>query len=658
MALTTPVKHWLSSRSTTAQDIVGKINEKKITIADLEAYEIEKPAFNPVLAAVKALIAMMPDPEEEAEFATLQNTFNSDPLSDETFNALNSYITKWENKASASSHVETARSWHNRSDEGREFKKVENNSEKAIAEYNANNVYPSNDDVAAVNTYINNWEHSDFASEHVSKARQWRDIFANALLSTARNEWAKLFDENHKLKSIDLLKQFLATYSGISEFSTQGDHSFWTWALSQEDIPASVQEYDNYYRGFGIHSPEVRDINSASQDWVNLKNKDIFSLIAFAQNNSKHLFINQIKDRINSLKQETLDEIRLNPVAFDTSNFCTLLDSGYFTTDELKEAAGVTSDRIFELIRTAPNIKSILSRQFPDSAIQPNQVGDSGVTDIVFFGIPSSGKTCVLSGLLINPEIDFDPDKPGGTYGTSLRMYAKKGIAYKPTQGDFVAMIPAVSKDGKKNFSFNLVDMAGEAFRDRIAQALNANGDAIVTFEDMGTGATNILCNNNEKVFFLVVDPTKDEEEQLIQEKALAKLVGLMFSKTAGVNKNESIMRKVRGLHFVVTKADMLPAGNRLEHARNYVNNILGDMARQRLIESCKELGINYSKEKELDGRPRIFCFSLGNFTVGNVFEYNQNDSDIFVKVIRDYCSHEISKRGSHKLRDIMLNIK
>lgn len=46
--------------------------------------------------------------------------------------------------------------------------------------------------------------------------------------------------------------------------------------------------------------------------------------------------------------------------------------------------------------------------------------------------------------------------------------------------------------------------MAGEDFAKKIA----GNQEHIYDFDSMGTGVTDLLKNNNKKVFFLIIDPT------------------------------------------------------------------------------------------------------------------------------------------------------
>ena len=109
-------------------------------------------------------------------------------------------------------------------------------------------------------------------------------------------------------------------------------------------------------------------------------------------------------------------------------------------------------------------------------------------------------------------------------------------------------------------------------------------------------------------------------------------------------------MGRVRGLHFVVTKADTL-SGNRLESARAAVHKILNEASRTKLTNFCRDLSINSSNKKQLDGRPRVFCFSLGKFHPGNIYSGSQHDSEIILNVISDYVAAEKAVTPGRKVR-------
>ena len=82
------------------------------------------------------------------------------------------------------------------------------------------------------------------------------------------------------------------------------------------------------------------------------------------------------------------------------------------------------------------------------------------------------------------------------------------------------------NKDKQLKVPFNLVDMAGEDFQNQIVQ-IDDLGSANISFDSMGQGAPEILANDHDKVFFVLIDPTAVGSRDVIQKDAIRTLVGL-----------------------------------------------------------------------------------------------------------------------------------
>jgi hypothetical protein len=194
--------------------------------------------------------------------------------------------------------------------------------------------------------------------------------------------------------------------------------------------------------------------------------------------------------------------------------------------------------------------------------------------------------------------------------------------------------------------NINLVEMAGEEFAFKIANN-EANN---TTFADMGDGAPGLLSNGNRKVFFIIIDPSRDQvyqtryvqcvepdgtvyfdtqEFSVDQYDCIHRLVDIF-----GLDSNKKVMRNVEAIHFIVTKADTLSADHeqREQIATNIVKGryqMLVDM----LAQTCQNIGINLSD----NGRPRLYTFSLGKFHPGNLFEYDNTDAAQISNAIASY---------------------
>ena len=190
----------------------------------------------------------------------------------------------------------------------------------------------------------------------------------------------------------------------------------------------------------------------------------------------------------------------------------------------------------------------------------------------------------------------------------------------------------------------NLVDMSGEEF----AFGITDNEDSEFCFEEMGTGVTELLRNDNRKVFFLIIDPTTnivrfnreyDEYDEQTGEK-IHRLKYVVFNQKIFMQQivnifqdpaNSDILRKVDSIHIIITKADTF--GERLqrgEKALDYFNDHYGINVTQPLVDLCEKYHINCNS----NFRPKLFTFSLGKFYVGGLYEYDPIDSELLINTI------------------------
>ena len=184
-----------------------------------------------------------------------------------------------------------------------------------------------------------------------------------------------------------------------------------------------------------------------------------------------------------------------------------------------------------------------------------------------------------------------------------------------------------------------------------LAFSIANNPDHEFSFEDMGTGATELLKNNNRKVFFLIIDPTINvvkinrevvkEYDQMTgapitqlercvanQPTIIQKMVNLMENE-----QNADIMSKVDSIHIIMTKSDTMgDAVKREEEALKIFNTKYKSNILEPLIDLCKEHNIN----SHTGFRPKLYTFSLGTFYVGGLYEYEQADSNKLVIAIRN----------------------
>lgn len=520
---------------------------------------------------------------------------------------------------------------------------------------------PSQELLDALNTYIRKWETSRPAGNHVDEA--WNEV--SQVEDALRAEQAKK-EETDWIEvdplSVDSLNGHLDKYPNTVH-RNEIDESVWG-LTDQEDI-SSLQNYLNKFPT-GLHAKEASDILNAIVEWNNVKNtNDIFAINDYLNANPTTPFKQQASVLIAALKQGEIADMHNNPNNYEVSRLKKLLSDGIANKKELI-MAGVMTENIWKTLTEVDVFSDLpdIRKAIAESRAECRE----GFTDVYFFGVPSTGKTCVLMGLSRSNSLRINLASGGGDYASALQQYTDVGVTVPRTPGTFVTTLEA--KISSRNepgavHQVNLVEMSGEEFAFGIAN----NPNHIFTFEDMGSGATELLRNDNRKVFFLIIDPTAnvvrinreihdgyDEETGqpltrleycVVNQRTLIQKMVNLFENPG----NSDIMKKVDSIHIIMTKSDTL--GNpveREERAWNIFNDKFSDDILEPLMDLCRHYNIN----SNTNFCPKLYTFSLGTFYVGGLYEYDQTDSNKLVKAIKNSTSGTKQKTFIDKVKNIV----
>ncbi|MDE6121443.1 MAG: hypothetical protein K2F63_06605, partial [Muribaculaceae bacterium] len=412
--------------------------------------------------------------------------------------------------------------------EKHEFEKLCPLAMQALDDYDRIGRQPSLDVCAMVTHFLGRWRgHPDADPQHIDTVEAWDGFIKRISAERAEQEWRSLFDDDGCLLSAESLKKFIDRYPGNAHID-EADDLLWEWALAQEDPEAGIRVYENYTAGSGRHAGDLAEMATASQEWHTLlsappapryaASTKACGIIDFLQSNPRHMFAKKAMSMLKDLGPAVCAEIAENPIVYYPNLFDKLYDSGLFNRQDLLKAANandyllgrITDRQAIQRRLDALNLDGIMSDML-------HGYGEKGITDILFFGISSSGKTCILSGLLNNDGLSFDTVNFSCKYAQALKSYAEEGFAPPATRDVAVAVIKASTSRKGLKYHFNLVDMAGEAFVHKIADNIDAKTD----FRDMGQGAPEVLNNGNDKVFFIVVDPAASPDDQTLQRNVL-----------------------------------------------------------------------------------------------------------------------------------------
>lgn len=498
------------------------------------------------------------------------------------------------------------------------------------------------------NAYIKKWEEKRPTGNHVDEAVQKRQELEQVLIEIKRNQEEADWQQVDPFNKSDLLGHLKKYPNTIHAAEIEES----LWGLTDKENINALHEYQSLYPE-GKFAGEVKNMLESFVEWDSVRaTRDVFKVNSYLKEHSNSPFAKQAQLLVAELKQEEIGFMRNNPNGYESVRLMRLLSEGIVSEYELINARAITENilntiRDIDIVRDLPDVEFAIANSTPECK--------EGYTDVYFFGIPSTGKTCVLMGLSRSDNLHINLASGGGEYASTLQQYIDVGKTIPRTPGDFVTTLEATISSlasGGLVHKINLVEMSGEEFAFGVAN----NPDHVFTFEEMGTGVTKLLCNDNRKVFFLVIDPTANvvkirrtvlrgydeatgqaiEDEQIgivNQRTTIQKMVNILQNPD-----NAEIMKKVDSLHIIMTKSDIL--GNpvvREEKALKifqdrYANNIL-----EPLINLCKEYNIN----AQYDFHPNLYTFSLGDFYVGGLYEYESTDSNRLVNAIRNSTQAE-----------------
>lgn len=534
------------------------------------------------------------------------------------------------------------------------------NEQKEWKEIEDNKSNHTQDLLDKIASYIRNWEGSRPNGNHVDEAHRLYSNVENSVKRQAedleRNDWAQV-DPFSTPSLIGHLTKYPHTVH-----KQEIDDSIWSM-INKENIV----ELKNYLTilPLGSHSEEAKALLNAIFDWNGVKNtNEIFTAHDYIKTNPNSPFIRQAQILLLGLKQQEIELMKSHPNEYDVDRFKKMLEENIFTDNELINANVVTPTVLDSIMHTdvksdLPDVMDAIEKSKPECK--------KGFTDVYFFGIPSTGKTCVLMGMSRSSSLNINLASGGGDYAAALQQYTDVGVTVPPTPGDFFTTLEAtISRlDESTMHKINLVEMSGEEFAFKIAN----NEERTFSFEDMATGVTELLKNDNKKVFFLIIDPTanvvrfsrresvgysEDTGEQLFNYRTYVVNQRTLIQKIVNIfedPKNAEIMKRVDSIHIITTKADML--GNSIEREEK-AYKIFKEKHEGDILRPLIDLGKEYNINAQTNFRPKLYTFSLGTFYVGGYYEYEPNDSDRLVKAIRNSTKAVKKKTFWNRVQDFV----
>ena len=577
-------------------------------------------------------------------------------VSTSTLQKLETYIRKYEGTRPNGNHVDEAIATYNEIEDklptpaGMEWEDLK----PSLSDMSQNTL-------DRLEAYIRKYEGTrpkgNRVDEAIAKRNEIKDALQREALAKEEAEWNAV-DPFSMTSLIGHLNKY-----PMSAHHDEIDENVWN--ITDKENVQQLQDYKVLFpKGKYIGDANAR--LNAIVEWDRVRNSDdIIVVYNYIHNNPRSPYKNEAELLFMKLKQREIDFMRHEPNRYEVSRLQDLVKLGIFTKNDLI-SKGVMTENVWITLNSID-----VKKDLPDifEAMQNSEAEcEDGYTDVYFFGIPSTGKTCVLMGLSCTSSLQVNLASSGGPYAEALRQYTDYGMTVPHTPGDFVTTLKATISEKKNGMDIkhnvNLVEMSGEEF----AFGITNNEAREFSFEEMGTGVTELLRNDNRKVFFLIIDPTTnivrfnreyDEYDEqtgekihklkyaVVNQKILMQKIVNIFQNPA----NSDIMKKVVSIHVIVTKADTLGEPlQRDDKALEVFNKNYGMNIVPPLIELCRDYNINSNSNY----RPKLFTFSLGTFYVGGLYEYEQTDSDKLVEAIMNATPMIRQKTFWDKVRDVL----
>ena len=573
-----------------------------------------------------------------------------------TLQKLETYIRKYEGTRPNGNHVDEAIATYNEIEDklptpaGMEWEELK----PSLSDMSQNTL---NRLEAYIRKYEGTRPKGNRVDEAIAKRNEIKDVLQREALAKEEAEWNAV-DPFSMTSLIGHLNKY-----PMSAHHDEIDENVWN--ITDKENVQQLQDYKVLFpKGKNIGEANAR--LNAIVEWDRVRDSDdIIIVYNYIHNNPRSPYKNEADLLFINLKQREIDFMRHEPNRYEVSRLQNLVKLGIFTDRDLI-SKGVMTENVWNTLNSID-----VKKDLPDifEAMQNSEAEcEDGYTDVYFFGIPSTGKTCVLMGLSCTSSLQVNLASSGGPYAEALRQYTDYGMTIPRTPGDFVTTLKATISEEKNDMEIkhnvNLVEMSGEEF----AFGITNNETREFSFEEMGTGVTELLRNDNRKVFFLIIDPTTnivrfnreyDEYDEqtgekihklkyaVVNQKILMQKIVNIFQDPA----NSDIMKKVDSIHIIVTKADTLGEPlQRDDKALEVFNKNYGMNIVPPLIEVCRDYNINSNSNY----RPKLFTFSLGTFYVGGLYEYEETDSDKLVTAIMNATGGERQKTFWDKVRDVL----
>lgn len=376
-----------------------------------------------------------------------------------------------------------------------------------------------------------------------------------------------------------------------SKYEEEDENTWNTGKYTESGCRAYLEKYPN-----GIHVKEARD------------EIDHF---------------NKMRREADVLKRRVIDGLRSKPNSFTPGMLQKYLKEGTIKRADLEDS-GIPSNIIDRL-------DNIVSPKLQLGKV-PEFIPD-GFTEVYFWGIPGSGKTCALAAILNTSErsgyLEI-AEGPGFDYMTKLKNIFVNTVAILPPPSpvETTQYLPFVLKKGKdKPRSVALIELSGEIFECFVHKSADQLGNLSDTHRSTFDSLINFLNGSNRKIHFFFIDY---EKENLVDANGYRQSDYLQAAATFFKN-NDIFRKKTDAIYIVLTKSDLMPCAeeDRVAYAKEYLKRNDFIAFTNSLKERCRQHSIN-------GGKLTVEPFSLGKVYFQQLCSLDRTASSKIIDILLD----------------------
>lgn len=469
--------------------------------------------------------------------------------------------------------------------------------------------------IDAVQRYLDKFANGQYRElARTLKKELVEEIKENELKSAANEVWTTV-DKNN----LNSLRSFINSYPDsryVNEANTLINN-----ILLDEIMGVDVETLVNQIRQLQTQKGQIVQNQIADQEYID--NNTISTIERFF--NEKKI-----------TKNDLLEKIQEDPNLLSAGVVKRLINSGTLSMSDL---VGIGINRLF--IQKMFNGESAQSFSTPEKLDRIHKQS----TEIYFWGIPSSGKSCALGAILsvaasgrIAKSMDPDTGSQGYGYMTKLINLFHNGEVGTLMEGTAVDSFYEMGFDlldvEGRIHPITCIDMAGELMR--CMYKANAGDKMNEIDEVMLDTLTRVLIDNrstSRKMHIFVIEYGAEDKlyEGLPQKVYLDG--ALSYIKNTGIFKKDT-----DAIYIMITKADKVKNATK-ETFNQYINDkYLGFY--NGLEQICKDNEIN-------KGRVEKLAFSLGEVCFQNYCKFDSRPAENVVNLIlQRSASYRGGKRG------------